>query len=181
MFVKGIFFMLPLQSQRTKFLKKHKILAEMGENCFFQPHKLPTDPKCIKFHNNVFVAADVTFINHDVIFLMLNHMDNERHCEHLDCIEVMDNCFLGLGSKIMGGVKIGPNAIVAAGSVVTKDVPPGTVVAGVPARVIGSFEDVVKKQAEESAQVKINDIFNQARIDQAWERYYEKHKSEGQK
>lgn len=43
-------------------------------------------------------------------------------------------------------MKIGPNAIVAAGSVVVKDVPEGTVVGGNPARVIGSFWDVKEKR-----------------------------------
>lgn len=44
------------------------------------------------------------------------------------------------------GVKIGPNAIVAAGSVVVKDVPEGTVVGGNPARVIGSFGTLKKRE-----------------------------------
>lgn len=47
----------------------------------------------------------------------------------------------------MYGVKIGPNAIVAANSVVTKDVPEGTVVGGNPANVIGNYYDVAKKRA----------------------------------
>lgn len=46
----------------------------------------------------------------------------------------------------MYNVKIGPNAIVAAGSVVTKDVQPGTIVGGNPARVIGSFNDLMEKR-----------------------------------
>lgn len=46
----------------------------------------------------------------------------------------------------MYDVKIGPNAIVAAGSVVTKDVPEGTIVGGNPAKVIGKFEDFVVKR-----------------------------------
>lgn len=47
-----------------------------------------------------------------------------------------DNCFLGLGSKILGNVQIGNNVIVAANSVVTKDIPDNCFVAGVPARII---------------------------------------------
>ena len=54
--------------------------------------------------------------------------------------------FIGANSTILYGVRIGPNAIVAAGSVVTKDVPPGSVVGGVPAKVIGSFADVAQKR-----------------------------------
>lgn len=48
----------------------------------------------------------------------------------------------------MYGVKIGPNAIVAANSVVTKNVPEGAVVGGNPARIIGSYDVIMKKRAE---------------------------------
>lgn len=57
-----------------------------------------------------------------------------------------DNVMIGANSTIMYDVKIGPNAIVAAGSVVTKDVPEGTIVGGNPAKVIGKFEDFVVKR-----------------------------------
>lgn len=53
------------------------------------------------------------------------------------------NCFIGGHSLILPGVKIGDNCIVGAGSVVTKSVPPRTVVAGNPARVIQTDIDVV--------------------------------------
>lgn len=48
----------------------------------------------------------------------------------------------------MYGVKIGPNAIVAAGSVVTKDVLEGCVVGGNPAKVIGKYSDIVEKRKQ---------------------------------
>lgn len=50
----------------------------------------------------------------------------------------------------MPNTKIGPNVIVAAGSVVTKDVPKGVIVAGVPAKVIGKFDDFAKKRIEKT-------------------------------
>lgn len=51
-------------------------------------------------------------------------------------IVIEDDVWIGCGCRILAGVKIGCHSIVAAGSVVTKDVPPNSVVAGVPAKVI---------------------------------------------
>lgn len=51
---------------------------------------------------------------------------------------------------LMGGIKVGPNAIVAANSVVTKDVPENSVVAGNPAKVIGTYSDVLKRRIQEN-------------------------------
>ena len=55
------------------------------------------------------------------------------------------NCFIGFKSIVMPGVKIGNNSIVAAGSVVTKDVPDGSIVAGNPAKVIMTLEEWIIK------------------------------------
>lgn len=51
-------------------------------------------------------------------------------------IRIEDDCWLGAGSTVLAGVTIGRGSIVAAGAVVTKDVPPGSVVGGVPARIL---------------------------------------------
>ena len=147
---KLIFSMIPTADSRTRYLKKHQLLAQMGDNCFFQPHQMPADPQFIRFHNNVVVAADVRFINHDVIYLLQNHLDPSFQFEHIGCIEVMDNVFIGLGAVILPGVRIGENSIVAAGSVVTKDVPSGSIVGGNPARVIGSFDCLLEKRRVEA-------------------------------
>lgn len=55
-------------------------------------------------------------------------------------VTLMNDCWLGAGSIIMPGVTIGEFSIVGAGAVVTKNVPPYTVVVGVPAKVISKFE-----------------------------------------
>lgn len=64
-----------------------------------------------------------------------------------------DNVFVGHGAIILPGVTVGPNAIVAAGAVVSKDVPENSVVAGVPARVIGDVDLLVKKLELETKKV----------------------------
>jgi hypothetical protein len=60
-------------------------------------------------------------------------------------IEILDNCFIGLHAVLMGNIKIGPNSIVGASSVVTHDVPANVVVAGNPARVVSTLEEYKEK------------------------------------
>lgn len=51
-------------------------------------------------------------------------------------IVIKENAWIAVGASIMPGVTIGENAIVSAGAVVTRDVPPNTIVAGIPARIV---------------------------------------------
>ena len=61
----------------------------------------------------------------------------------------MDNVFIGSDVTILGNVRIGPNAIVAAGCLIDKDVPPDSIVGGIPAKVIGKFSDLFDKRKQE--------------------------------
>ena len=176
-FIRNVhFFCIPSARKRAAYIKKKKLFAECGEELQWVPRKLPSDPKCIRIHNNVKISSEVMFITHDIIYDMLNHTGDGRHYKQkLECIEIMDNVMIGLGAKIMPGVRIGPNAIIGAGSVVSKDVAPGTVVAGVPAKVIGSFDAVREKQYQQSQKIEIDDRFDQRRINQAWDDFAFKH------
>ena len=122
--------------KRNKYIKKHKIFQEIGENFFFQPRLIPSDPKLIKFHNNCIVTSNVTFVTHDIFHLGLNNLNRGQFSYQAGCIEVMDNVFIGCNSTILPNIKIGPNAVIAAGSVVTKDIPKDTIAYGNPCRII---------------------------------------------
>ena len=134
---------------RVRWLKKHDIFGFLGDKVLFQPLWLPNNPKLIKIHNNVKIASDVTFYEHDVINYVFQNIKPGNWRGHHTCIEIFDNCFIGGGSILVGNLRIGPNAIVAAGSVVVKDVPPGTIVGGNPAKVIGSFDKLLEKRIAE--------------------------------
>ena len=107
--------------------------------------------KNIEIGNDVFINAcchfqdhgGVTFgdgcqIGHNVVFATLNHglAPEDRHTTYPASIILGRNVWVGSNSTILQGVTIGDNAVVAAGAVVTKDVPADAIVGGVPAKVI---------------------------------------------
>ncbi len=123
--------MMPSAHKRTSWMKKYNIFHCIGKNVSLQFRKIPLYPKCIAFHNNIVVASNVSFLTHDAIHLVLNrYLKQQKIPENIGCIEIMDDCFIGANSTIMPNVRIGPRAIVAAGSMVTKDVPPGEIWGG---------------------------------------------------
>jgi maltose O-acetyltransferase len=70
-------------------------------------------------------------------------------------IEIKENCFIGDSVIVLPGVKIGPNSIVGAGSVVKNDVPPDSVAVGNPARVVFSLTEYLLKIKKLSANKQI--------------------------
>ena len=73
----------------------------------------------------------------------MNIMLHEKRVK--DVITVMDNVFIGTGTHILYGVRIGTNVIIGTGSLVNKDIPDNSVYAGVPARYICSFDEYMQK------------------------------------
>ena len=131
---------------RAEFLKKKHCFKSQGEHCYFQPWNFGTEPHMISFGNNVHVASGVTFVNHDITALMFRYMeDNPSIQERKGEINIGDNVFIGSNSTVLYDVKIGDNVIVGAGSLVNRNIPSGSVAAGVPCKVIGRFEDYKDK------------------------------------
>lgn len=131
---------------RAAYLKKKHYFHAIGEHVYLQPWNFGTEPSLISFGDNVHVASGVTFINHDITSMMFHYMDPD-HQYHLrrGSITIGNNVFIGAKSTLLYDVEIGNNVIIGAGSLVNKSLPDGVVAAGVPCKVIGSFEDYRKK------------------------------------
>lgn len=102
----------------------------IGKSCFI-------NADCVFQDQGGIFIGDNCLIGHQVAFVTLNHGEAPINRKDLipKKIVVGNNVWIGAKATILPGVTIGENAIVAAGAVVTKDVPANTVVAGVPARI----------------------------------------------
>lgn len=109
--------------------------ASVGKNCKISTHTFICEG--VHIEDNVFIGHNVTFIN-DKYPRSTNKdgsLQNESDWKVVETF-VKKGASVGSSSTILCGVTIGENAIVGAGAVVTKHVPPNTIVAGVPAKVI---------------------------------------------
>ena len=145
-------FLRPHETEKQRELLE-KLCGKVGENCtivapfycdygyniefgdnFFANHNLVIlDGAAVKFGNNVLIGPDCGFHTAG------HPMDAEQRnagLEYACPITVGDNVWFGAGVQVMPGVTIGNNTVVAAGAVVTKDVPDNVLVGGVPARII---------------------------------------------
>jgi acetyltransferase-like isoleucine patch superfamily enzyme len=132
-----------------KWIKRY--LCSMGFMNYDRPqvegpkkrfHSMGTIESNVYFNTNsgsIFVGKNVTW-GHNVMVITGKHLFDGKSFfpyskEGRDII-ISDGCWIASGAMINGGVKIGRCALVCAGAVVTKDVPDGAVVAGIPAVVI---------------------------------------------
>ena len=117
----------------------------VGKNVFINACFHFQDQCCITLGDNCLVG-------HNVVFATLNHgFDPEERQSLLPApIVVGRNVWNGSNSTILKGVTIVDNSIIAAGSVVTKDVPANAIVAGVPARFIRSISPEEEKQQKQA-------------------------------
>lgn len=123
----------------------------VDESCFFFPPFYTDCGKNITFGKNVFLNTGCTFqdfggitigdasqIGQNVTLCTLNHglPPEQRNTIYPSPIVIGRNVWIGANATVLPGVTVGDDAIIAAGAVVTKDVPAKAVVGGVPARVI---------------------------------------------
>ena len=120
--------------------------VKVSKNCKISSHTFICEGVTIE--DNVFVGHNVTFIN-DLFPRATNAAGVLQTGDDWECVPtlVRKGASIGSGSAILCGVTIGENAIVGAGSVVTHDVQPGSIVAGNPARVLRRIDEPRKRAA----------------------------------
>lgn len=133
-------------SQETVVRTLRAMGVRIGDRCRIYTTNFGGEPYLIRIGNHVCISNDVTFVNHE---LNWPFQDKYESLTGFGKIDIKDNCQIGVRATILPGVTIGPNSIVGACSVVTKDVPPDSVAAGVPARVVCSLEEYEAKCLEQ--------------------------------
>ena len=102
-----------------------------------------SEPYLVQLGDHVTVTGQVQFITHDGGVWVFREAEPDIEC--FQPITVGSNVFIGLRSLILPGVTIGNDVVIGAGSIVVRDIPDGSVAAGVPARVIGTVESYRRK------------------------------------
>lgn len=135
---------------------------EIGPNCYVGDHSRIWAASSIKIGSCVLIAHNVNIFDNDTH--PTDFMERRDDAEniifrgirknypslHSLPIEIGDDAWIGCNSIILKGVKIGKGCIVAAGSVVTKDTPPFSIVAGNPAKVVKYLEQGNGEKAGQS-------------------------------
>ena len=135
----------------AEILRRHGRFFAIGRDCSILPSTVVSDPQLVRIGNNVSLST-CSLIGHDGSIAVLNRAYGVK-LDRVGKIDVRDNVFIGYGAIVLPNVTIGPNAIVAAGAVVTRDVPPGHIVAGVPAKPIGLVADFVHRLQEQTSEL----------------------------
>jgi acetyltransferase-like isoleucine patch superfamily enzyme len=117
--------------------------AVVGKRCKISSHTFICEGVTIE--DNVFIGHSVTFINDSYPRSTTAEGGLQTEADwKVEKTVVKKGASIGSGATILSNISIGENAIVGAGSVVTKDVPPNTIVVGNPARLLRSIESTLE-------------------------------------
>jgi len=117
--------------------------ARVGKNCRIMVRSFGSEPYLVSIGDHCTIAPGAVLTTHDgAAWIFTEEFPN---LQRFGRIQIRDNCFIGTRAIILPDVVIGPNSIVGAGAVVTRNVPPGMVVGGCPARPICTVQEYKEK------------------------------------
>jgi len=128
----------------ARILLGRNYFHRQGENCYVDFSVMVDEPFLVTLGRNVWLTDDVKILTHDGALSMLSRKTGEK-LRKFGAVRIGDNVFVGMAACLMPGISIGNNAVIATGSVVTRDVPAGSIVGGNPARIIGKVGDYMEK------------------------------------
>lgn len=137
--------------RKRKYLIKQGARIGKGTRFFCNTAYLGSEPYLIEIGEDCVFATGTRFITHDGGVNILNHLRKfEKNGENILMdkiapIKIGNNVYTGIQTVILPGVTIGDNVVIGAYSVVTRDIPSNSVVAGVPAKFICSIEEYYQK------------------------------------
>ncbi|WP_083697994.1 MULTISPECIES: acyltransferase [Salipiger] len=126
-----------------------KIGVKIGRNCRILSRRFGSEPFLIEIGDRVTISRDVAFFNHDGSTWLVR--DSKGRRQRFGRIRIGSEVFVGAYTIILPGVDIGDRVVIGAGSVISRSVPSGVVVAGNPARIIGTFDDLHARRLSDCA------------------------------
>ncbi len=129
----------------AEYLRRWGQYQSIGNECSIPTYANVSNPYLTSLGNNVRLSQ-CTIFGHDGSVNMIRRVYG-KPVDKVGPVRLLDNVFIGHGAIILPGVTIGPNAIVGAGAVVSRDVPEDSVVAGNPARVVTTLSEYAEKLA----------------------------------
>jgi acetyltransferase-like isoleucine patch superfamily enzyme len=146
----------PRNDEYAEFLRLHGRFHSIGRECRINSDVRVTNPEYVRLGNNVTLSS-CTLIGHDASIGVIGRATGKK-LDSVGKIDIRDNVFVGYGALLLPGITIGPNSIVAAGAVVTRDVAPGAIVAGVPARPVGTFDELAERLEQRTRELPWADL-----------------------
>lgn len=145
--------------------------VKVGDDCRIFTKSFGSEPWLVEIGSRVTVTSGVLFVTHDGAGWLVRD-DLGRRFRYAR-IAIGNNVFIGVNSILLPGVRVGDRVVIAAGSVVTKSVPSGFVVAGNPASVIMSYDEFAARvKSKWSTTAQMTGKTFEERVDSVAETYF---------
>jgi acetyltransferase-like isoleucine patch superfamily enzyme len=137
--------------------------CSIGDNCRILSDIATSEPWLVTIGDRVTVSSGVRFITHDGTGWL--YRDEKGRRFRYAPVRIGSDVFIGANVVVLPGVTVGDRCVIGAGSVVTRSIPDGTVVAGNPARPLGSWDDLQARLASWPSETEMTGASYRERVD----------------